>query len=186
MPYPTSGDWSDAYVRDVRSGALIRADQAPDGKVSDAQTEFPQVSADGRYMVFASLDSQLTPDDTNKGHNVFVRDLRTGGVRRIDAADPAGSTAFPRIGADSRHLVYVSDADPDHTHQVYVRDLRTGRTVLASPSVQGGPSGSSGVSFPVIDGHGRTVAFSSWANDLVPEDAGQTDFTTHVYVRHLK
>ncbi|MEU6348769.1 hypothetical protein ABZ896_05530 [Streptomyces sp. NPDC047072] len=186
VPYPTSGDWSDAYVRDVRTGELIQADKAPDGKVSDAQTEFPQVSADGRYMVFNSLDSQLTPDDTNKGHNVFVRDLETGQVRRIDAADPAGYTAYPQLSADSRHLVYVADADAGHTRQAYVRDLRTGRTVLASPAVDGGPSGNYGVDFPVIDRHGRTVAFSSWANDLVPEDAGQTDFTTHVYVRHLK
>ncbi|MEU1476440.1 hypothetical protein [Streptomyces sp. NPDC005760] len=186
VPHPTSGDWSDAYVRDVPSGELIQADKAPDGRVSDAQTEFPQVSADGRYMVFNSLDSRLTPDDTNRGHNVFVRDLRTGQVRRIDAADPAGYTAFPQLSADSRHLVYVADADPDHTRQAYVRDLRTGRTVLASPSVQGGPAGNYGVNFPVIDRHGRTVAFSSWSNDLVPEDAGQTDFTTHIYVRHLK
>ncbi|MFK4099164.1 TolB family protein [Streptomyces sp. NPDC019531] len=186
VPYPTRGDWSDAYVRDVRTGGLIQADKAPDDKLSDAQTEFPQISADGRYMVFNSLDSQLTPDDTNEGDNVFVRDLKTGQVRRIDAADPAGYTAYPQIGADSRHLVYIADADPDHTRQAYVRDLRTGRTVLASPSVQGGPVGDYGVNFPVIDRHGRTVAFSSWANDLVPEDAGQTDFATHVYVRHLK
>ncbi|NEB03078.1 PD40 domain-containing protein [Streptomyces sp. SID13726] len=186
VPYPTSGDWSDAYVRDVRTGGLIQADKAPDGKVSDAQTEFPQVSADGRYMVFNSLDSQLTPDDTNKGHNVFVRDLRTGQVRRIDAAAPTGSTVYPGLSADSRHLVYVAAADPDHPYQVYVRDLRTGRTVLASPSVEGGPAADNAANFPVVDRDGRTVAFSSWSNDLVPEDAGQTDFTTHVFVRHLK
>jgi Tol biopolymer transport system component len=186
VPHPTSGDWSDAYVRDVRSGELIQADKAPDGKVSDAQTEFPQVSADGRYMVFNSLDSHLTPGDTNNGHNVFVRDLRTGQVRRIDAADPSGFTAYPQLGADSRHLVYVEDADPDHPRQAYVRDLRTGRTVLASPTVQGGPSGSYGVDFPVIDRDGRTVAFSSWAKDLVPGDTGEPDYITHVYVRHLK
>lgn len=82
--------------------------------------------------------------------------------------------------------MYVEDADPDHPSQAYVRDLRTGRTVLASPTVQGGPSGSYGVDFPVIDRDGRTVAFSSWAKDLVPGDTGEPDYVTHVYVRHLK
>ncbi|MFI8830745.1 TolB family protein [Streptomyces afghaniensis] len=184
IPHPAPGDWSDAYVRDVPSGELFHADRAPDGVKSDGQTEFPQVSADGRYALFNSLDSRLTPGDTNKGHNVFVRDLKTGELRRIDAADPAAFTANPQLSADNRYLAYVS-ADPGDTHhttRAYVRDLRTGRTVLASPDAQGGPN-DQGVSAPVIDRHGRQVAFSSSAPDLVP---GDTYDTSHVYVRHLK
>ncbi|CAM5746460.1 putative Flocculation protein FLO11 [Streptomyces afghaniensis 772] len=184
IPHPAPGDWSDAYVRDVPSGELFHADRAPDGVKSDGQTEFPQVSADGRYALFNSLDSRLTPGDTNKGHNVFVRDLRTGELRRIDAADPAAFTANPQLSADNRYLAFVS-ADPGDTHhttRAYVRDLRTGRTVLASPDAQGGPN-DQGVSAPVIDRHGRRLAFSSSAPDLVP---GDTYDTSHVYVRHLK
>jgi Tol biopolymer transport system component len=184
VPHPAPGDWSDAYVRDVPSGELFHADRAPDGVKSDGQTEFPKVSADGRYALFSSLDSRLTPGDTNKGHNVFVRDLKTGELRRIDAADPAAFTANPQLSADSRYLAFVS-ADPGDTNRTiraYVRDLRTGRTVLASPDAEGGPNDQS-VSAPVIDRHGRTVAFSSSAPDLVP---GDTYDTSHVYVRHLK
>ncbi len=184
VPHPSSGDWSDAYVRDVRSGELFHADRAPDGQKSDGQTEFPQISADGRYAVFNSLDSRLTPGDTNEGHNVFVRDLKTGDLRRIDAADPAAFTAYPRLSADSRYLAFVS-ADPgdtDRTTRAYVRDLRTGRTVLASPDAEGGPNDQS-VSAPVIDRNGRQVAFSSSSPDLVP---GDTYDTSHVYVRHMR
>ncbi|MES5817257.1 hypothetical protein [Streptomyces sp. RG80] len=186
VPFPTSGDWSDAYVRDVPSGELIQVDKAPDGKVSDGHTESPQVSADGRYAVFNSLDSQLTPGDTNGSHNVFVRNLKTGSVSRIDGADPADYTGYPQLSADSRHLAFESvGPSSNEARQVYVRDLITGRTVLVSVAARGGPSADSAGS-PVIDRHGRTVAFSSWANDLVPEDAGQTGSTTDVYVRHLK
>ncbi|WDV54770.1 hypothetical protein PV963_32615 [Streptomyces coeruleorubidus] len=184
VPHPASGDWSDAYVRDVPSGELFHADRAPEGLKSTGQTEFPQVSADGRYVVFNSLDSQLTPGDTNNGHNAFVRDLKTGELRRIDAADPAAFTACPQLSADNRHLAFVS-ADPgdtDRTTRAYVRDLRTGRTVLASPDAEGGPNDQS-VSAPVIDRHGRQIAFSSSSPDLVP---GDTYDTSHVYVRHLK
>ncbi|WP_405507522.1 TolB family protein [Streptomyces purpurascens] len=184
VPHPSSGDWSDAWVRDVPSGKLFHADLAPDGLTSDGQTEFPQISADGRYAVFNSLDSRLTPGDTNQGHNVFVRDLKTGDLRRIDAADPAAFTAFPRLSADSRYLAFVSadPGDPDRTTRAYFRDLRTGRTVLASPDAEGGPNDQS-VSAPVIDRHGREVAFSSSSPDLVP---GDTYDTSHVYVRHLR
>jgi Tol biopolymer transport system component len=184
VPHPASGDWSDAYVRDVPSGELFRVDQAPDGRTSDGQSEVPRVSADGRYAVFGSLDSQLTPGDTNQGHNVFVRDLKTGELRRIDAADPAAFTASPRLSADSRYLAFVSadPGDPDRTTRAYVRDLRTGRTVLASPDAEGGPN-DQGVSAPAIDRHGRQVAFSSSSPDLVP---GDTYDTSHVYVRHMR
>jgi Tol biopolymer transport system component len=184
VPHPSSGDWSDAYVRDVQSGELFHADRAPDGQQSDGQTEFPQISADGRYAVFNSPDSRLTPGDTNKGHNVFVRDLKTGDLRRIDAADPAAFTAYPRLSADSRYLAFVSadPGDPDRTTRAYVRDLRTGRTVLASPDAEGGPNDQS-VSAPVIDRHGRQVAFSSSSPDLV---TGDTYDTSHVYVRRMR
>ncbi|MFD5132039.1 TolB family protein [Streptomyces olindensis] len=184
VPHPSSGDWSDAWVRDVPSGDLIQADRTPDGEKSDGQTEFPQISADGRYAVFHSLDSRLTPGDTNQGHNVFVRDLKTGELRRIDAADPAAFTTHPRLSADGRHLAFVSadPGDPDRTTRAYVCDLRTGRTTLASPDVDGGPNDLS-VSGPVLDRHGRTVAFASSSPDLVP---GDTYDTLHVYVRHTR
>jgi Tol biopolymer transport system component len=184
VPHPASGDWSDVYVRDVPSGGLIQADRAPDGRTSDGQSEFPQVSVDGRYAVFNSLDSRLTPGDTNEGHNAFVRDLKTGELRRIDAAGPAAFTAYPRLSADNRHLAFVS-ADPGDTNRTtraYVRDLRTGTTALASPEAQGGANDQS-VSDPVIDRHGRTVAFGSASPDLVP---GDTYDTSHVYVRHMR
>lgn len=181
VPYPTRGDWSDAYVRDVRSGELTQVDKAPDGAASDGHTEYPQVSADGRYAVFNSLDSKLTPGDTNGTHNVFVRDLRTGDLRRIDAADPAAHTGSARLSADSRYLAFGSAA-PNTARQVYVRDLRTGRTELVSAAAQGGPSADY-ADHPVIDRHGRTVAFSSRGADLVPDDTADT---THVYVRHLR
>ncbi|MGW6735671.1 TolB family protein [Streptomyces sp. NPDC055013] len=181
VPYPTRGDWSDAYVRDVRSGELTQVDKAPDGAASDGHTEYPQVSADGRYAVFNSLDSKLTPGDTNGTHNAFVRDLRTGDLRRIDAADPAAYTGSARLSADSRYLVFGSAA-PNTARQVYVRDLRTGRTELVSAAAQGGPSADY-AEYPVIDRHGRTVAFGSRGADLVPDDTADT---THVYVRHLR
>ncbi|GHC88394.1 hypothetical protein RFN57_32130 [Streptomyces violaceochromogenes] len=111
-------------------------------------------------------------------------DLKTGELHRIDAADPAAFTAFARLSADNRHLAFAS-ADPGDTNRTtraYVRDLRTGRTALASPDAQGGPNDQS-VSAPVIDRHGRTVAFGSASPDLVP---GDTYDTSHVYIRHLK
>jgi Tol biopolymer transport system component len=127
---------------------------------------------------------QLTPGDTDKGRNAFVRDLKTGELRRVDAADPAAFTASPQLSADSRYLAFVSadPGDPDRTTRAYVGDLRTARTVLAGPDAEGGPNDQS-VSAPVIDRHSRQVAFSSSSPDLVP---GDTYDTSHVHVRHMR
>ncbi|MGW1030277.1 TolB family protein [Streptomyces sp. NPDC002577] len=134
--------------------------------------------------MFSSLDSQLIPGDTNNGHNVFVRDLKTGALRRIDMTNPAAWATYPSLSADNRHVAFIASDpdDPGQDAQVYVHDLRTGRTVLASPDVQGGKSQYS-PSFPVLDRHGRTVAFSSYAYDLVPGDSFDSQ---HVYVRYLR
>ncbi|WP_405569801.1 hypothetical protein OG418_34720 [Streptomyces phaeochromogenes] len=184
VPFPTSGDWSDIYVRDVPSGELWQADKAPDGVVPDAQSEYPSVSADGRYVLFRSLDSRLTPGDTNNGQNMFIRDLKTGSIRRIDAADPAGWTVSGALSADNRHLAFgsVDSGDPDHTERVYVRDLSTGTTTLASVDTAGGRNDESATD-PVIDAHGRNVAFDSYSPDLVP---GDTWDSQHTFVRHLR
>ncbi|MEU5342347.1 hypothetical protein AB0H18_16155 [Streptomyces sp. NPDC020766] len=184
VPFPTSGDWSDVYVRDVPGGELWQADKAPDGAVPDAQSEYPTVSADGRYVLFRSLDSKLTPGDTNNGQNMFIRDLETGSIRRIDAADPAASTVSGALSADNRHLVFgsVDPGDPNHTQRVYVRDLRTGATRLASVDTAGGENDESATG-PVIDARGRSVAFDSYSADLVP---GDTWDSRHVFVRHLR
>ena len=48
-----NSDW-DVYLRDRQTGALVRVSAAPDGGDSDAASMWPIISADGRYVVFAS------------------------------------------------------------------------------------------------------------------------------------
>ncbi len=38
----------------------------------------PSLSADGRYVAFSSLASNLVADDNNMKKDIFVRDLQTG------------------------------------------------------------------------------------------------------------
>ncbi|GAA3491890.1 hypothetical protein [Streptomyces cremeus] len=183
-PQPSRGDWSDIHVRDVRTGKLYEADKPPAGAVSDGQSEQTRLSADGRYVAFSSLDSRLTPGDTNGAHNVHVRDLETGSVRRVDGVRKADHTSFGALSADGRHLAFVSaDAnDPNRTDRVYLRDLRTGATRLVSADTAGRPS-KDGAHDPAVDGGGSRVVFGSSSPDLVP---GDTQDDHHVYVRHLK
>ncbi|MCX5204002.1 hypothetical protein OG897_21440 [Streptomyces sp. NBC_00237] len=181
-PHPAQGDWSDIHVRDVPTGKLYEADKPPAGATSDGQSEDAQLSADGRHVVFHSLDSRLTPGDTNKAHNVHIRDLTTNAVRRIDAASKADHTSAGALSADGRYLAFNTSTagDTSYVGRVQLRDLKTGATRLISANTAGAPS-KDGAYGSAISGDGTRVVFGSYSSDLVP---GDTYDSTHVYVRH--
>lgn len=85
------------------------------------------ISADGRYVAFASLDDDIVPDDTNGGIDVFVYDRIAGQIERIstpvdgiESSQPSGYQAVPNTGggferglsisADGRYVVFMSAA----------------------------------------------------------------------------
>src|SRR3990172_12074621 len=47
------------------------------------------VSADGRFIAFASNASNLVPNDTNGARDIFVRDRLTGTTERASVAGPS-------------------------------------------------------------------------------------------------
>jgi hypothetical protein len=89
----------DVFVRDRVSGATQRV-SVPDGNVASAQgngaSDSPDLSADGRFIVFKSFASNLVADDGNSLCNgnggsgsqncadVFVRDLHQNLTVRVD------------------------------------------------------------------------------------------------------
>lgn len=128
------------YVRDLRSGELTRADVPADGVERAGGAREASISGDGRFVAFCSGAPNLAPDHLG---GVFVKDVRTGVLRRI--ARPCGSLP-PKISSDGRFVVYVTGL----TKGVRRYDLRTGRNVNVTAS--GG--------FPQISATGRYVAFS--------------------------
>jgi RHS repeat-associated protein len=112
--------------------------------------DYPQVSADGRFVAFASGADDLAPGVTDAppntngaGLNVYVRDLQTG-VTRAASAPTGGTTtgdqpSFPPVlSADGGTVAFVSEADnlvrgdTNFAPDVFVRDLAAGATELAS------------------------------------------------------
>jgi Tol biopolymer transport system component len=155
----------------------------------------PVISADGRYVAFASLASNLVAGDTNGTVDVFVRDRAAGVTRRVsvasDTAQANGASTNPSISADGRYVAFQSQASnlvaDDHTPfvtDVFVHDLQTGATVRASVGLGGvDANGASSVKFDAVSDDGRYVAFTSQATNLVASDANGT--TTDVFVRDL-
>jgi hypothetical protein len=64
-------------VRDRRTGTTERVSVGPGGQANVGSDRwYLAVSADGRFVAFGSGASNLVAGDTNRAHDVFVRDRR--------------------------------------------------------------------------------------------------------------
>lgn len=177
--------FQDAFVRDRLTGQTERISIDSSGnQANQASTNFIAISADGRYVAFASPASNLVIDDTNTVWDIFVHDRQSGDTERVsvDSAESQGSSGEGlAISGDGRYVAFESAHQfvPEDTNvgiDIYVRDRQQGTTTLVSrhltPSVQ--DDGDS--SRPDISADGRFVVFVSTASDLVPVDTnGATD-----------
>jgi TolB protein len=76
VPGDTNGR-PDVFVRDLRYGLTYRVSLGADGSQADGYSTAASISADGRFVSFTSIASNLVPDDTNGVEDGFVRDRWT-------------------------------------------------------------------------------------------------------------
>lgn len=158
----------------------------------------PSLSADGRYIVFASEDPGIVAGDDNKCSgryncsDVFVKDMYSGETIMASTnsegvpgeGDSGLVRAYPVISNDGRYVVFGSNstnfgAAMNITQNLYVKDLVTGELFPIIESFDG-PYHLSAC-YPAITDNGRFVAFWSLSK-LVSED---TDEHFDVYVKDL-
>lgn len=184
-----SGDdngWIDVFVHDRQTGSTILLSRSAGGSgaPANANSEQPEISADGRHVVFVSNATDISPDATDGHYHVYVADLDSGTVSLVDrasdgtvAAGNSGATE-PAINADGSVIAFDSDAQnlvpgddggtPGYQLDVFVRNRTTGTTTLASdPNL--GPQALYTYEYPAISGDGSIVAFGgsdAWELDL--------------------
>ncbi|NQU49632.1 MAG: PD40 domain-containing protein [Planctomycetes bacterium] len=172
---------SDVFLHDRLTGETTRVSVDSSGVEGDQSSEFAAISADGRYVAFASLATNLVPNDTNANWDVFVHDTLTGVTSRV-SVDSSGLEAtgvtgsfYPAISADGRFIAFASNAwnlvanDSNNSLDVFVHDQLTGETTRVSVD-SAGFQGNFFSSEPSISANGRFVAFESWSWNLVPND----------------
>ena len=178
----------DAFVVDRQTGTTIRASLAYNGDQPILDSFTPELSADGRVLVFTSFASNLVDFDDNEASDVFVRDLQAGTTTRVSeytgGFQAEGDSLRPSISADGRYVAFDSDAwnlvwgDTNDTFDVYVHDRQTDITTRVSIDDSG--SQSDGPSFrPSLSWDGRYVAYFSDASNLV---AGDTNGASDIII----
>jgi hypothetical protein len=79
------------------------------GNQADRESFRPAISADGRFVAFDSIASNLVPSDTNGDYDVFVHDRQTGATTRV-SVDTAG--VKPTMTAGSPRLAAMAASSP--------------------------------------------------------------------------
>ncbi|MGE0434750.1 MAG: IPT/TIG domain-containing protein, partial [Planctomycetota bacterium] len=165
------------------------------------------ISANGRFVAFASDADNLVAGDGNGVRDVFVRDRDTDGDGVFDepgavstvrvsvdtsGADSDGASLAPTLSASGRYVLFFSDAtnliasDTNGARDLFMRDMQTDTTTRINVDSSGlesvGPANGGTGLVAAITGDGRFVAFVSPANDLV---TGDTNGAADVFVRDL-
>src|SRR5438876_12351552 len=81
------------------AGTTERVSMDSAGNEGNGGSGGPAISADGRFVAFASYASNLVPGDTNGGADVVVHDRQTGTTERM-IVDSAGNAADGSSGGD--------------------------------------------------------------------------------------
>ena len=158
------------------------------------------VSADGRYVTFASDASNLVAGDTNTVTDIFVRDVDTGTTVRISISSAGleadGECTRPRLSGDGRFVVFQSAAtslvadDTNGQYDVFLHDRdsdenglfdESGGIATTRVSVDSlGVEADNVSNWPDISADGRHITFRSWATNLVVGDTnGVEDIFVH-------
>ncbi|MBI3847660.1 MAG: IPT/TIG domain-containing protein [Planctomycetes bacterium] len=158
VPGDTNG-FHDVFLRDRALRTTTRVNVAPDGSEANADTQFADstISADGRWVAFTSIATNLDPAGAA---GLFVRDLALGTntllVPRISSSTFNRWAAQPALSADGRFVAYIlysySNSNSQHW-EVHVLDRTTG----ADWSITGTAAGI--FLSPSISADGRYVAY---------------------------
>ena len=112
-----SGDTNgvlDIFVYDRQSDSIERVSVGGSGTQEDDNSYTPSLSADGLYVAFASLATNLVAEDSNGVRDIFMCSRQSGSIERVsvDAGGTQGNGASytPLISADGRYVAFASEA----------------------------------------------------------------------------
>lgn len=174
------------YIRDTSTGVTTQLDVTASGESGSPSGSFnpnlrtfgssfdPHISRDGKYVVFISLSSNISPDGQGETYGAwpYLKNLETGSIQRIPfatAEDPNKSEypAYLAINKDGSVIVIMSiistladESCENCTWELTVYDRNSNTTELVSTGVVGNKFN------PGISDDGRFIVFENQVGDF--------------------
>jgi hypothetical protein len=156
-------------VANAATPSTSRVSLSSSGTEGNATSYDATVSADGRFVAFASNAINLVPEDDNGDTDVFLRDRKTGQTVLISESNTGtqgnGNSYTPRISADGRYvsfLSYASTLGADGTNGRVFRYDRQAASLTLLPM----PAGAIDADDLAISGDGTRIAFTAYVAGL--------------------
>ena len=164
---------------DRTTGIPTLASAGANGHAPNAASGAPSLAGNGRSVAFTSAGRLLSVDH-DPAADVYVRNLvnATTTIVSVHAGADSGPSSGASISADGRYVAFSSRAATlapgpraggGSLADVYVRDL-VGKTTIRLSHASSGGAADGASTAPGISADGRTIAFVSSADNLVPGD----------------
>ena len=187
-PRRDTNNTDDIFIHNLETGNTTEVSLNSDGQLGDLGSRFPALSANGRYVAFESLATNLVRNDTNGQADVFVRDRQTGTTSRVSVGwmhqQGNGYSCCPSISADGSRISFLSwstnlKPSPTHGSHLFLRDMSENWLQLVDVSSAGVVGDHNEYDAGMVSADGSHVAFDSPSTNLVPDDNSASD----VFVR---
>ncbi len=173
---------ADVFLRDLRKRKTTRISVGPKSAQANGDSYQPSISASGKSVAFSSEATNLVNDDANGYADVYVRDLggrKTLRVSRgLDGDEPDGDSRAPAISARGKSVAFSSSAtnlvedDLNGVIDVFLGGVGKGKAKRVSIASDGTEADDESLS-PSLSANGRSVAFYSYATNLVATDENE-------------
>jgi Tol biopolymer transport system component len=176
------------FRKDLQTAAVMLCSTSAAGAQGDGSSYDPCLSADGRFVAFGSVATNLVAPVTSN-NQVFRKDLETSAVTLVSAnwtgAQGNSVSGHPSMSPDGVSVGFESASTnlvtPSTTgYQVFIKNMATSvvRLMSANPA---GVKGNGDSLYCCVSTGGNYVAFQSVATNLVsPGTTGQQVFRKDV------
>ncbi|WP_455210307.1 PKD domain-containing protein [Kaarinaea lacus] len=179
-----NNDFGDIFVYDRAQAITERVSVNSNGNEANGDSFFPQLSAGGRYVSYASFADNLVLDDTNGRYDVFLFDRTTGSTERVSVTSTGeqadNHSFFSSVSDDGRYVAFESSAanlspnDINRRSDVFLRD-RLNQTTQRISLYSDGSSPLGASLSPKINNEGSFVVFSSVVDLLIDTDTNRRE-----------
>ncbi|WP_455223077.1 PKD domain-containing protein [Kaarinaea lacus] len=183
---------ADIFRVDLIDGSVARISVNQELEEANNDNDAPDVSSDGRYIVYESNATNLANTaDNNGATDIFLFDSVTGITELVsinsEEEQGNGISRNPSVSDDGRYVAFESQSnnlvedDTNNASDIFMRDRELGMTYRLSVNNTGEQANDDSAT-PMINANGTVVVFQSTASNLVGNDQNNV---RDIFVRDL-